>query len=84
MLPCDRSDAFKVCSPSRSSFHSGRYPFSMGLYDNSPRAVPFIRPRITDGKDPDIAVPMAVPSGYKLLPELLAQESYICHAVGKW
>jgi arylsulfatase A-like enzyme len=76
--------AFKVCSPTRSSFHTGRYPFSMGLYDNSPRAVPFLRPKITDGKDPEIASPMAVPVGYKLLPELLAAKGYRRHAVGKW
>eukprot|EP01051_Picozoa_sp_SAG22_P001737 SAG22_NODE_72_length_22344_cov_95.586559_4_plen_72_part_00 len=55
----------------------------MGLYDNSPRAVPFLRPKITDGKDPEKAAPMAVPTGFKLLPELLAARGYRRHAVGK-
>ena len=35
-----RQHAFKVCSPTRSSFHTGRYGHSMGLYDNSNKAVP--------------------------------------------
>ena len=37
-----RHHSFKVCSPSRSSFHTGRYAFSLGLYDNSPAAVPWL------------------------------------------
>jgi arylsulfatase B len=34
--------AFKVCSPSRASFHTGRMAYHMGLYDNSGSAVPWI------------------------------------------
>ena len=68
-----RHHAFKVCSPSRSSFHTGRYAFSMGLYDNSPEAVPWIH--LND---------QAVPRNFTLLPALLKQKGYATHAVGKW
>ena len=33
--------AFKVCAPSRSSFHTGRLPWQMGYYDNSGTATPW-------------------------------------------
>ena len=39
--------AFKVCSPSRSSFHTGRLPWQMGMYDNDGSAV---APWIGSGK----------------------------------
>ncbi len=45
---------------------------------------PWFRPWISDGKDPDTSLPLAVPSGYKLLPELLAAGGYKRHLVGKW
>ena len=64
-----------MCSPTRSSFHTGRYPFSMGLYDNSPKAVPWLHPN---------GMKMAVPLGFKLIPELLAAKGYRRHAIGKW
>lgn len=69
-----RHHAFKVCSPSRASFHTGRMAFSMGLYDNSNRAVAGMYP----------VVAQATPLHFKLLPELLKSQGYATHAIGKW
>jgi arylsulfatase A-like enzyme len=61
--------AFKVCSPSRASFHTGRMAYSMGLYDNSPAAVPWLNVKTNA---------MVAGLQFKLLPELLQTQNYTC------
>lgn len=68
--------AFKVCSPSRSAFHTGRLPWQMGMYDNSGSAV-------SDFIDVDSSK-LVVPRNFSLLPQLLQKKGYDCHAIGKW
>ena len=67
--------AFKVCAPSRSSFHTGRLPWQMGYYDNSGAATPW--------EDVD-SNRLGASRDFTLLPELLAQRNYSSHAIGKW
>lgn len=50
-----------------------RYGYSMGLYDNSPEAVPWTK-----------VIDQAVPQHFRLLPQLLKTKGYATHAVGKW
>ena len=68
--------AFKVCAPSRSSFHTGRLSWQMGYYDNSGEAVPWL-PVDTNRLGANISM--------QLLPEILSKHAnYSCHAIGKW
>jgi arylsulfatase A-like enzyme len=68
-------DAFKVCSPSRASFQSGRMGYHLGLYDNSGAAVPWLK--VDNNR-------MVLPNNFTLLPQLLQSRNYTAHAIGKW
>ena len=67
--------AFKVCSPSRASFQSGRMGYHLGLYDNSGAAVPWLK--VDHNR-------MVLPNNFTLLPQLLQSRNYTAHAIGKW
>ena len=60
---------FKLCSPTRASIQSGRYPWGVGFYDMDDKrfgdTFHCIHPNIT------------------LLPELLKRQGYATHAIGK-
>lgn len=67
--------AFKVCAPSRSSFHTGRQAWQMGYYDNSGKAVPWLN--LDDNRN-------GVSLNFTLLPEILRDKAgYTCHIIGK-
>ncbi len=68
--------AFKVCAPSRSSFHTGRQAWQMGYYDNSAAAVPWLN---LDSQRNGVSL------NFTLLPEVLRDHgSYETHAIGKY
>ena len=60
---------FKLCSPTRASIQSGRYPWGVGFYDMDDKrfgdSFHCIHPNTT------------------LLPELLKRQGYATHAIGK-
>jgi len=61
---------YKLCSPTRSSIQSGRYPWGVGFYDMDDSrfgdSFHCIHPNIT------------------LMPALLKKQGYATHAIGKW
>jgi arylsulfatase A-like enzyme len=57
-----------LCSPTRSSLMTGRYPFRMGLQ------VGIIRPQLSHG----------IPLEERLLPQALKERGYYTAIVGKW
>jgi arylsulfatase I/J len=57
---------FRVCSPTRASIQTGRYPWGIGFYDMS-----------DDSSH-------CVDSAFKMLPQLMKDEGYRTHAIGKW
>jgi arylsulfatase B len=65
----DRHYVYMYCSPTRSSFHSGRFPYHVNQIILS-----------NDGAVPDWGVPKEM----TLLPLKLKAAGYATHAAGKW
>ena len=61
---------FKLCSPTRASIQSGRYPWGVGFYDMSDN-------RFKDSFH-------CIHPNTVLLPELLKRQGYSTHAIGKF
>ena len=57
-----------LCSPTRSTIMTGRYPHHTGI---GPDVI-------------EVDHPYGVPAREVFLPELLRRAGYACHAVGKW
>ena len=74
-LELDQHYAFQVCSPSRSSFLSGRLPIHVN--DEN------IDPNVHNPKDP-ISGFQGIPRNMTVIAEKLAEAGYMTHQVGKW
>ena len=61
---------FKLCSPTRASIQSGRYPWGVGFYDMADKRF---------GDSFHCIHPDTI-----LLPELLKRQGYATHAIGKF
>ncbi|CAM1306618.1 Uncharacterised protein g4415 [Pycnogonum litorale] len=57
-----------ICTPSRSAFMTGRYPFHIGTQHNVFHPLQNV----------------SVPLSFTLLPELLKKSDYKTHLIGKW
>ena len=70
-LELNRHYAHYVCSPTRSSVHSGRLPFHCNLSNGEASA--------------ESKYPVGIPSNYTIIAEKLKyQSNYSTHYVGKW
>ena len=61
--------AYKYCSPTRGSFLTGRYPWSLAS----------VRCNLIPS-----SIPEGVHLDYKMLPQSLATAGYVSHHAGKW
>ncbi len=75
-LQLDQHYAFKLCSPSRSSFLTGRLPIHVND-DNK------INPASCNPNDP-ISGYQGIPRNMTVIAEKLRQAGYATHQVGKW
>ena len=57
-----------MCTPSRAALLTGMYPYHLGRQHRA------LKPLRAGG----------IPTGFKLLPEMLAESGYSSHMVGKW
>ena len=67
-LILNQSYVQQVCTPSRAALLTGMYPFNLGRQH---RALKPLRPG-------------GIPTSFKLLPELLKEQGYSTHMIGKW
>lgn len=62
----------QICSPSRSSFMTGRYPYHIGQQTNM-------------NLNPSDSAACGINLNYTFIPEILRkQQNYSTHAIGKW
>ena len=73
-LELNRHYAHYVCSPTRSSLHSGRLPIHCNLYNGEPNS------------NINNINPTGIPSNYTLISEKLkySKYNYSTHFIGKW
>lgn len=74
-LELDRFYAEKICSPSRSSFQTGR----LGIHVNTQN----VAPNVHNLKDP-VGGYQGAPLGMSTVAEVLQSAGYSTHLVGKW
>ena len=67
-IELDRMYTFKFCSPSRSSFLSGRLPVHVNIYNDDPAR-------------PGAGVPIGMTM---ISEKLAAEADYLAHFIGKW
>jgi len=67
-LVLDRHYTYKFCSPSRSSFLSGRLPFHVNVYNDDPTTTPGA----------------GVPVNMTIISQKLNTAGYTSHFIGKW
>lgn len=67
-LILDRHYTYKFCSPSRSSFLSGRLPFHVNIYNDDPTMLPGA----------------GVPVNMTMISDKLKTAGYHAHFIGKW
>ena len=72
-IELDRHYTYKFCSPSRSSFLSGRLPVHVNIYNDDPAFY-----------NPNTGASAGVPVNMTMISTKLKSVGYVCHFVGKW